>query len=77
MLSKADMLYFATIILCLCSSAGLLPHLIMRLGAVGLIAGPAMVLILAAHRLKLLEALAATGNFLRPLAAEQPDPSEH
>lgn len=76
MLSKADTLYFTMIILCLCTSAGLLPHRIMLLCAPLLIAGPAVVLILAAYRVKLAEAMAVGGNFLRPLAAKQPGPSD-
>lgn len=77
MLTKADTLYFGTIIVCLCASAGWLPHRIMLPGAVGIIAGPALVLVFAAYRLKLADALADLGNFLRPLAAEQPDTSDH
>jgi hypothetical protein len=77
MLSRTDTIYFATIMLCLCASAGWLPRRVEWIGGVGLIAGPAIALMIAAYRRPFVKILAASGNFMRPMAEEQPKPSEN
>ncbi len=76
MFSKYDGLYFGIISLCILSSIHLLPVWVELTGAVSLIAGSAMVLIISAHRDRIAELASATGNLWRPLALQPPSSSE-